>query len=161
MTGNKSNMHHKKHIFIHPYPIWRIPGGKEIPNNIMSYLHVNANPVGAPMLIQGFLIEHGFVRISTLPLAFTVRIPFQKIYMSTICNVKELLLLKVPCMVRWTPVIYTLTGALADLIRPIFKFSFLSKFSKLTDFFSQNFQIVKMFNIFINLIKVHSSDIIK
>ncbi len=37
-------------------------------------------------LTQGILVEKRFVRIATLPLAFTVRVPSQNIYITTICN---------------------------------------------------------------------------
>ncbi len=47
------------------------------------------------------------VRIPTLPLAFMVRMPSQKIYISTICNVRMMLqrnaVVRIPCKVRRTP----------------------------------------------------------
>ncbi len=54
-------------------------------------------------------MEKRFVRILTMPLAFTVRIPSQKIYISTICIVRMMserfAAVRVPCMVRHTFVI--------------------------------------------------------
>ncbi len=51
-----------------------------------------------------------FVRISTLPLAFTVRIPSQKINICKMCNSRMILesiaVVRVPCMVRQNPVIW-------------------------------------------------------
>ncbi len=83
-----------------------------------QYVPVNVNP--------GWPKEFGWrkglsVRIPTLPLAFTVSISSQNIYISTICNVRMMLrriaVVRVPLYGHTTPLIclgtrFTLIGAL-------------------------------------------------
>ncbi len=68
------------------------------------------NPEVGGRLIQGILIEKTFVHQNPhLPWAFTVRISSKIIYISSICNVRMMsdiiAVVRVPCMVRRTPVI--------------------------------------------------------
>ncbi len=54
-----------------------------------GYACVNVNSAGGtPRLTQAILMEKRFARIPTLPLVFAFRIPSEKSYISTICNVR-------------------------------------------------------------------------
>ncbi len=74
-------------------------------------MHLSKWIWGGGRLTQEFWWRKGLsVRILALPLTFTVRIPTQKIYVSSICNVRMTLeriaVVRVPCILRQTPVIY-------------------------------------------------------
>ncbi len=61
------------------------------------------NPVPPPnQLNQGIRMENVFVRILTLPLAFTVRIPSQEIFLPFVMSewFEKKLLSESPCIVR-------------------------------------------------------------
>ncbi len=100
---------HNYLIYIYEFSINACPSKLEywiIPN----YAHVNVNHVSDPRNSDG---EKVSLRIPTMTLALTVRIPFQKIYISTNCKVRmseRIVVVRVPCMVRQTPVICRVGG---------------------------------------------------
>ncbi len=79
--------------------------------DVITYAHIDVNDVPSLGWPKEFWCRKGLsVRINTLTwLPFTVRLPFQKIYISTICNVRmseRIAVVSVPCIVRHTSVIW-------------------------------------------------------